>query len=598
MAKTTEEIAADSLREQKQLLPDSWSKDRDNVAIWLAPVGMLIAVLAIMVSTLNRGFATADSAWYALMFERPYQYPFYSDFALVLRAFPIFNSCAILQLRIVALILIFVSSIVFTFGLLKWWEQALNRHRLPLGIWLGAISSTVAGGLLSGRAQLASGYNTVSSCLLMTACGAYFYALQSSKIVRAWLLPLVGLIVGLSMFVKFSSALILLTLLLLMTWWQDKQRFSAAVLMIGGFVAGIAAYFVLFRSVDSWLAGPWWSIAETSACGHQIRSVLTPQIKSLGHAAIAIVPSALLLFGCLTLCRLAKDKFSHSRKQTLLVRCGGAVLIMASLLCVLLFSSSYFFWSVVVALVLFLTQYCRNNNLKLQYEVFAGLAFLCILPLVFSLGTSTPDLLLHAVLNLAPGWLFLFLLCTLIQPRDLSLSLICAIPIVVFPVFLHTYWHSSYPPTTASLAMQTQTSNLPKLKGVLIEPSQKNFLEQSYSLLRSGGFRSGDRLLCPDSFLTGGILYAFDAVAPGLPYTYQAELANASLVDRFLEQTKDKRFYVAACSNNKEHMPPEIDRVLTKNGIAFPSDFHYLGSIRNAVFMPEGETQYWKYPKQ
>jgi hypothetical protein len=190
------------------------------------------------------------------------------------------------------------------------------------------------------------------------------------------------------------------------------------------------------------------------------------------------------------------------------------------------------------------------------------------------------------------------MLCTLIQPRELSLSLICAIPVVILPVFLRTYWISSYPPTTASLAMQTQTSNLPKLQGVLIEPSQKNFLEQSYSLLRSSNFRSGDRLLCPDSFLTGGILYAFDAVAPGLPYTYLAESANASLVDRFLAQSKDKRFYVAACSYNEEHMPVEIDRVLTKNGIAFPSDFLYLGSIHNAVFMPEGETQYWKYPKQ
>jgi len=361
---------------------------------------------------------------------------------------------------------------------------------------------------------------------------------------------------------------------------------------MGGIVAGIAYYFVFFRPVESWLLGPWGTLIESMSGGHhQPMAIVKKQLKNLARASVYLLPWVLAIAGWLELCRRwLKPK--RSTAATLLIRYAIPVTIFAFLSHQYFFP--YFFYPVVAGLVLYAAFHFRED-LNLETQTLSGLALLGILPLALSIGTNFPDILIHSAINLAPGWLFLYILCTLIQPRDPARVLLVAFPLFVFPMFLNAYLLQSDPLTGMSpLLVQSETSNLPKLKGLLIESSLKAFLEQSNAILQSHDFRPGDEIFCPNKLLVAGLLYAVDAVTPGLPYTADALPDNAKLLNIFLKSNKLPRFFIATFSANNKRMPAEIDQVLTENGIAFPAQFEYLGSVPNPLGMPEGKTEYWK----
>ncbi len=553
-------------------------------------------MLVLMLWGLNRAYEMTDRTMYAVLYERPYQYPSlsFTDFALLLHAFPTFSTNTILQLRIISLIQIVFSSALLAVGFVLWWERVYVENRLPNGIRIGAFCAAVAGGLFLGK--LGSGYNGMASCLVISAAGLVFFASALKKKHATYLLALGSLFIGLTIFVKFTSALASMFAISLFVWFNHKNKKTAFISLMAGILGGIAVYFLLFRSIDSWLAGPFQATKEAFGSEHhQLMTVLMPQLKNALHAALRFIPATLATTGILLLWTKLYNQFSQSNKLTILVKTMGAILVPVGLVCGSSFTPHYFY-AVIASLVIYLTVHRPSPTMNAQ--AISGLILLGLLPFAISFGTNYPDLLLHAFTSFACSWLLLFILCTLLRPCFLALMLITALSILTLPDFVHRYlFVPDVYDGIAPLVKQKETSSLPKLAGLRIEPSQKFFLEQSYSLLKRNNFQAGDKLFSPDGYLSPATLYAFDAVTPGLPCTYMILPENAKLLDRFLKTDRNPRFFITTFAANQNHMPPVIDAALTQNGIAFPSDFDYLGSVPNPIALPAGDTQYWRYPR-
>ncbi len=537
-----------------------------------------------------------DEPFYIIMYEHPKQYPFFSDFGLILHAFPSLDFCTALQLRVLALIQLVISSTILSCGVVKWWQTINAEQRLPLGIWIGAIATTILGGLQGGKWCLLSNYDILSNFLLFSAIGLCFFALTDNPRRCSWLLFASGFLIGIGIFVKFSCAGSVFALLCLLLACNLRKHVMPFALFAVGILSGIATYFGCFRSLDSFLTGPFWGLTEAWHGHHQPLHILQKQFVNLRGPVFEIVTRAVCTVVFLEAYRWLCERLSHRQKLPLFANWAGAVILLLTLSLALL-GGGYLFYSMAAGLVLFLAGYCLRENLRLTATAALGLLILGTLPVALSFGTEWSDLLIHTTCHQGSGFLFLFLLSTLIRPRVLHLMLTSAIPVFAAVTFIVPYVYQPHPVLGMSSSIeQTEPSTLPKLKGLLLEPSQKKFLEKSYELLCHNGFQSGDQFFSAEGLILSPFMYSFDASTPGLPFA-EPKLTrdNAKLIEGFLKRNPREKIYVAMfdwCQN----FPPDINSAFSNNGISFPADFEYLGSIQNPISFPQGKTKFWKYP--
>ena len=209
-----------------------------------------IIITAIILWGMNRGFDISDEGFYLLHYQDSYYAPFdiHLFYKIVKWVFG-FVDLTIINLRVIRLILIFLSGTIFTIGLMEWTKDKrvsvtnMNNASVFLFILLGCLISY-------GMFPQSLSYDSMNSFIFITSAGLFFYAMRDydnqNKI--RYFIPffIIGFLLSLQVFIKVPSFLLLfvsyIVLILLMRGFSPGYKVLLLLILFSGFAAGLILY--------------------------------------------------------------------------------------------------------------------------------------------------------------------------------------------------------------------------------------------------------------------------------------------------------------------------------------------------------------------
>ncbi len=197
-----------------------------------------------------------------------------------------------------------------------------------------------------------------------------------------------------------------------------------------------------------------------------------------------------------------------------------------------------------------------NKSVLIQF-----LAYLSILPIICSLGTTNP-LIAQTVFFIGPilvvtilfTWLFSQRINTII-PVSLTLTIIS---VLSFAYFVNAYLFHPYDLGNTLFKESSTIKEIPRISGLLVNERVKSCIEGLNKLLRQGGFQNGDLIIA--LFDMPGLVYALNGNSFDQAWFYPppGKLGQNSLVCTAIEKMqkyKPKRFFLLL---NYKLTPPLI----------------------------------------
>ncbi len=594
-------VTAEPARQQsfqsKRFLQLSWNV----TAIFLAL--LLMAIGAILLWGLNRGFDCQDEAYAVLLAQNPDRYPVASEFAYITHKLPKLLTNEICNFRLFHLIASILGASILATGFWRFYSKFFSpsTRLIPFSM----VMLTAIGNLLGfSTIENSISYNTITAFLLCSATGFVLHGLSSPSKADKLLLVAAGLCTGIEFFVKFSSAIPFAFIVLGLIFCSRKmQSFRSIALYLVGVTAGILLFFSVFQSFDSWKNSFIPVLKMSNTKGHDLPTILWVSASScLKHGKEIIAAGLTMLAASIAIMRLKSD----IARTRIAIACGASGIIAFVIIEIFEYIHRGAIHSSVVylapSLVLFAAgclasscpkqsiEYLKNSNSQLLVCV---LISLLVLPLVFSLGTNSP-VLWHLVAHFGPVLLAtegiaLIVFNHLRFPAGACLSIVLAAALC-FAQFINGYL--LHPKNIANLTLQTETTTLPALSGILVEPKLKAFFEESNNILVRNGYQVGDPLLA--IYDSPGLVFAVGAESPGyIWYTPEMPLQNLHYLQKMRERHYGRFFLVVCNSEGSTYLLPEMIQAMRQGGIDY-SELKLIGqSFHPYVFWSAGQQQYF-----
>ncbi len=219
---------------------------------------ILIFILAIILWGVNKGFDITDEGFTMLLYKYPQEYTFnVTNFHILGSKLFAWLNPDIITYRFLRLILSIFSSLIFSWGFWLWLQKNnFIQNDSPVN-FISITTFFIIGHLsyYSLSHQIAS-YNPANSHLMLISSGILLFVFSQDKYfnLKQLLLVVVGIIIAVQFFVKFSSAIsfFILSIILIILHFR---KISIITYPIIGIIIGGLIYFIFFQDYQSWLSG-------------------------------------------------------------------------------------------------------------------------------------------------------------------------------------------------------------------------------------------------------------------------------------------------------------------------------------------------------
>jgi hypothetical protein len=114
----------------------------------------------------------------------------------------------------------------------------------------------------------------------------------------------------------------------------------------------------------------------------------------------------------------------------------------------------------------------------------------------------------------------------------------------------------------------------PSLEGIKLDEASSRFLTEVSDLLRSGGFRDGDRIVALHN--VPGVVHAAGGISPGVVSFFFEQPATNRRALEIAAAGQDAPFVILSRS-----LVSQTEEDLRSSGIGFPEKYRELGSVYN-----------------
>ena len=574
----------------------------------------VLSLLGVVIWSLPRGLDLGDEAYSLLTYAHPKQYMIVASGAAYLVHF-LFSwmSPSILAYREARLGLTLLGSIVFWFGIYRWYVRYLevdNRHLL----WSsGAFFLYLLAGNLTTHfvyPQILH-YNSITNFLLLCASAGVFYhsATYAPERRIASALVLSGLCAALEVFVKLPSGVLLIAAVLffipaLIPGFQYSVREYVRLItpFIAGLLLGAVFYFAgpqhpldYYRQIV-----PFMLLASRNS--HAL-SWLLPKYAAgiLTLFLLFLKYGAWFPFLWLMALGWGETRGMPSWLQKALLWLFPVVVFGFAV--VYRFIDPYFMFAKIYwVLLCMMFAWCwLTKSSGIRRNVGFGLAFLFVLPFIGAFGTGIG--LVNNVYTVLASWFALAACLTGLIYRQVGVSRPLAVIFVGLMVlfsFTHAWVGMINPENSPGINLWTQTEQvheLPALGELRVDKAMKQSLLRIHSMLESAGFKLGDPVLT--FYNLPGLPYAMGGVPYGEGY-YINGLPTFDKEDCYflgLGQAPNGKLPFMIQSRDPS---PAFSDCLLKQGID-PQNYRQIGTVamqdsRWKVFAPISQSRIWHKP--
>ena len=575
---------------------------------WIGPavravVALLVLlVLLVLLWSLPRGFDITDEGFYLLNFRYPTEYEAsFSAFHLILTRMMGLTNASVFTARAVGLGTEVVGAIVFGLSLAAWMRSTTTtRH------WVSR-PSLVVGFLLLGALMVFSifprsiSYNGITSLCLLLSAAAVLAALRRGPATATWQLLAIGFVLGLDVFVKVSSAILLsVGAAMLLAWnWRSfgwRVLLRSAVLLGLGLVLGCGLYFVVVEPFGLWHRNFVQEMAVLqSQSRYGVADLLPMYISSAFKSLVFLVfpfgPVLVALAG-LAWWWSHRVPAAWHRLAAQIIGGGLSVFLFMEAMRRHWYSNAFFngmetlplllAFVVLAALIVAAEAVQRENNGKISIAMAAATTeqwpvglWLLALPLLAAAGTIN-DLRLNLLVDMAPWFGLLLILISQLRSGRLP-SWVSAVLLLVPAGYAaeQIIWGVLRTPynLAANTIAQTEPLRTAGVTGPLqVDPGTAVFVTELEKLLAAGGFRPGDPLLA--FYDLPGLVYLCGGVSPGAAWYYPGrDIRNCHALDITVQPLHK------ACILVNQPLGEELKACLHEHGLAFPENYRLVGTV-------------------
>lgn len=590
--------------DQNANLPQVWWPRLITITVW----SLVAGITGMLLWALPRGFDITDEGFYLLNYRYPGEYEAsFTDFhLLVAQLFGLVDK-QIVTYRLIGLLGQILGAGTFGLSLAAWLRQALPQGPRR---WLTQ-PSLVVGCVLVGQWLAISimprtiSYNGLNTLFLLLSTAAVLRTLAHGPAGSAWLV-IAGFAIGLDVFVKVSTAILLLgSLLLLLAWcWRRAglpAGLRALVWLVVGLTIGMELYFLRVQPATVWWHTFNQEMTMLRGQGYGTSDLLAKYFSSALKVFSTLVwPLGPVLLGvpALVWWWLKSRAAGLATSQTnwvALVGLGSCALWLAvQAKRHVWYSTSYLnkFDTLAVLLAMLLLaaalvaleagaslpkvqDKALDCTIPLASQRWQVGLWLSLLPFLAAAGTYN-DLRINLVMDAAP-W-FGLLILVLAIPRPVCLPVWVMPLLLLLPIGLaaeQTVWGTLRVPYCQSGPATTQDTQL-VMAGVhgslLLDASTVAGLHRLDNVLVQAGFRAGDPLLAFHDM--PGLVYLLGGVSPGAPWYFSGidernchamQISRQPLTRAYVLLSDSMTTYTKACMRNC--------------GLHFPDNYKLVGIV-------------------
>ncbi|MBH8557634.1 hypothetical protein [Hymenobacter negativus] len=577
---------------------------------WLGPmvqvvVGLLaLAVLAVMVWALPRGFDITDEGFYLLNFRYPAEYEAsFSTFHLIVARMLGLANASVFTTRAVGLGAAVFGAVVFGLSLAAWLRATTTTGARRWASQPGlAVCFVLLGSLLVFSIfPRAISYNGITSLSLLLSAAAVLSALRRGPLAATWQLLGIGFVLGIDVFVKASSAALLFggAVVVLAWYWRSfgwQVLLRTAVLLGLGLALGLGLYFVVVEPLGLWHRNFVQEMTALQSQGRYGMADLLPKyissaFRTLLFLVFPLGPVVAVLVG-LAWWWPRRVPAAWHRLAVLAIGGGMGTFLLMEALRRRWYSNAIsngletlpllLALVVITALVMAALAVQPKSRETPATSGPAALAqqwpvglWLLSLPLLAAAGTIN-DLRLNLLVDMAPWFGLLLILVSQVRLALLPAWVPAAMLLVPASYAAEqTIWGVLWTPynLAATMAAQTEPLHAAGVTGPLqVDPATSAFITQLEKLLAAGGFRPGDPLLA--FYDLPGVVYLCGGVSPGAAWYFPGRDArNCHALDITAQPLRK------ACILLNQPMGNELKACLHKHGLAFPENYRLVGTV-------------------
>jgi hypothetical protein len=561
--------------------------DRIMVALLTA---MVLATLSIWIWGLNRGFDILDEGFYALMVQRPMDYPYSSTFHVIVSKFHTLTGNRIIDLRVLQMLSIMVSTPVLTLGFWSWLAPRVTGLS-SRGRTISLLFSILGGELFYAIFPPDISYNGLTYFLCICSAGLIFFSYRGvgkEASHQRLLLAGCGLLQGLLMFVKIPAfgALLVVTLL----WISlNRSRVVSLITYLSGIALSLAIFFSIFLPLNQ--VPKYFEFFKTMLSvpnAHSFAALAQSYRAELFASSIFIAKDLGVSLFLIAICAYLGVQ-TAARTNSKLVRACFAILpigVVTGTLLALQNHWQFYDWylmlyatALLIAEVILLREMTSNNksSTRRSFEPVLGFLFVISLPFCSSFGTTNP-ILVQAATCFSP-------ICLALGAMSFSSSksvdsvlnrsiLIVGFAGLLFARYIYGYVYHPYCLWETLFAQTRDASALPNLKGMRLSDKALDSFIQVNDVLKRGNFHSGDPVVA--LYNLPGVVYAVGGRAPASAWM-RSDPSDKGLRPIWFREIGDKEKGPLFLLTTWDPGPSTL-RYMHESGLSFPSELELLGT--------------------
>ena len=576
-----------------------------------------IFVLAVIVSTIDRGFDFTDEGGFLLSFKNIdiYRGGVY-NYHIIIDKLTNWLNPGIIAYRLFSLVLILLSSYILAFGLHKWLVSNYFSANSKL-CFIISLTFISLGNFIFYFPGIQTIHNNTLTHFSLQVCSGiilYIYSwksannFKSSKFIT--IIVSLAILCSFSFFIKFSTGILqilsyVFILLLFVRKENIKNRVFVLFCFFFGLFIGVIMYFFFFQNYHDWLQNFKYEYYMLS--DHSPGLILNKYFDNISHLIQFIFKyfSWLLLpLFLLILYFINPTIFNFKRKKYLInILLFFSFLILISEVYYFKFYQSTFanypwinsYFYIIIILFLFALSaifYFENSlnllkvsKLKLDFVIIFLLLF--ITPFLGAFGTANPiflNALCHSttwhclILILLYVMMFNYNASILFYALTTIISIVNASQVIDGNIF--NPYYALFNQNKTNYFDQTERINLSSpLDGICVDKKTIDFLVQLKNIFNDKNYNEGYPIF---GFHIPGLVYFLKGTSPGAPYYFNT-------------QRDIKAFNLFEIKNNPpiilltEDQPinGELLNTMRMKGIEYPDNYTKQGE----VYYPNADTK-------
>lgn len=565
-----------------------------DCALLVIVSSFLIVMLSFALWGLDRGLDIWDEGFYLLMTSTVPPYTGLSGFHFVLAQLPKVTGSLLIDLRLFQVISQLISNVVLTWG---FWRLMSSVWFTPTKTqFFTSLAFTTLGSFLFQATFPASlSYNGLTHFFILSSFGLLFAGkalAQPNFKVSNCLLVGAGFLSGMVLSIKcpaFIASSLLAALWLELNFSQPRLCFYYLV----GLLVSLIVFFTLFQSPLQY-QGQWIEAAKVTSLSNPfsfpvlVQNYLTDfdyMVSSIWHdVGIFFFAPILAAITIVAILRQASSPRTQALSRLIPIAFLTPLMLLAGLgdhppfrSYPLLYAGILVFSAVTLIFIVANSNRFDTRTAQTNRIVVSSILLLFLIPFACSVGTSNPPVFQTSTC-ISPVFLALSVLSFKAFPDFCSsayrFSLIGGMTILVFSLFVFGYLSHPYMIWDSLFNQNCDAGNLSNLKGVKLGRDAHQFLTSVSSILRKGGFSTGDPILA--FYNMPGVVYSAGGRAPGLAWLFaRPDVQNVRpLWFQMARNDIKEKLFVLTCWD----LAPKTQKQLRQAGINFPNDFELLGT--------------------